>query len=68
MTPVIDLAAPFCSALIGRLQWEQLVEERTRNVKASLSVSFDEHVAANVRQGLLNPRFRVIDGSLIEIR
>ena len=33
-----------------------------------LSIRFDEHVAANIAQRLLNPSFRVIGGGLIEIR
>jgi len=36
--------------------------------EAGLSIRFDEHVAANITQRLLNPSLRVIGGSLIEIR
>ena len=36
--------------------------------EAGLSIRFDEHVAANIAQRLLNPSLRVIGGSLIEIR
>src|SRR5262249_2566338 len=38
------------------------------NQHVGLSVRFDEHVATNFAQSLLNPIFRFVGGRLIEVR
>ena len=46
----------------------KVICRQTQQRDVGLSVRFDEHVATNFAQCLLNPIFRFVGGRLIEVR